>query len=48
MNPSNPEREVRDDPPPFLGRWPRVYAAVVAYLAAVIALFFLFTRTFNR
>jgi hypothetical protein len=43
-----PEREVRDEPPPFLGRWPRVYAAVVAWLAALIALFYLFARTFNR
>jgi hypothetical protein len=42
------EREVRDEPPPFLGRWPRVYAAVVAWLAALIALFYLFARTFNR
>jgi hypothetical protein len=43
-----PEREVRDEPPPFLGRWPRVYAAVVAWLAALIALFYWFARAFNR
>ena len=42
------EREVRDAPPPFLGRWGRVYAAVLAFLAALIALFYLFARAFNR
>jgi hypothetical protein len=48
MTPEPREREVRDDPPPFLGRWPRLYAAVIAYLAGLIALFYLFTRAFNR
>ena len=42
------EREVRDDPPPFLGTWPRVYAAVVVYLVALIAGFAWFTGTYNR
>ena len=42
------EREVRDDPPPFLRTWSRVYAAVIAYLAALISLFYWFARTFNR
>jgi hypothetical protein len=37
-----------DDPPPILGTWKRVYMSVVAYLAALIGLFFWFTRTFNR
>jgi hypothetical protein len=40
--------EARDEPPPFLGTWPRVYAAIIVYLVALIALFALFTRTFNR
>ncbi|MGE5646259.1 MAG: hypothetical protein ACM336_10750 [Acidobacteriota bacterium] len=35
-----------DDPPPFLGTWKRVYAAVLVYLAALIAVFYLFTRAF--
>ena len=36
-----------DEPPPFLGTWRRVYIAVAFYLAALIALFYLFTRTFS-
>ena len=36
-----------DEPPPFLGAWPCVYAAVLAYLAAVIAVAALFTRAFR-
>ena len=35
-----------DEPPPFLGTWGRVYAAVVAYLILLIALFRWFTRAF--
>ena len=35
-----------DEPPPFLGNWSRVYALVLVYLAAVIAVFYLFTRYF--
>jgi len=38
--------EMPDEPPPFLGTWPRVYTVVVAYLAALIALFYAFTRYF--
>ncbi|MBL8176830.1 MAG: hypothetical protein JNK48_19295 [Bryobacterales bacterium] len=34
-----------DDPPPVLGTWPRVYAVVLLYLAALIATFYLFGRT---
>ena len=34
--------------PPFLGTWRRVYAAVVFYLVALIALFTWFTRSWNR
>ena len=39
---------IPDDPPPFLRTWERVYAAVIAYLAVIILLFFWFTRAFNR
>jgi hypothetical protein len=38
----------KEEPPPFLGSWRRVYLAIVIYLATVIALFGLFTRSFNR
>jgi hypothetical protein len=40
--------EVPDEPPPFLGTWPRVYAAVLVYLVAIIIVFYLFTRAYNR
>jgi hypothetical protein len=40
------ERDLPDEPPPFLGAWPRVYAAVVLYLALVIAACYCFTRFF--
>jgi hypothetical protein len=35
-----------DDPPPFLGTWPRVYAVVLVYLAVLISIFYVFTRFF--
>ena len=40
-------RDLPDEPPPFLGAWPRVYAAVVLYLALVIAACYGFTRIFQ-
>jgi hypothetical protein len=42
-----PQREVADEPPPFLGAWSRVYIAVVIYLAALITLFYWFARSFS-
>lgn len=36
-----------DDPPPILGSWPRLYAAVLVYLALLISIFYAFTRTFS-
>jgi hypothetical protein len=38
---------VPDEPPPFLRTWRRVYIAIVVYLAALIAGFFLFTRAYR-
>jgi len=35
-----------DDPPPILGSWPRIYTAVLAFLALLIAAFYAFTRIF--
>ncbi len=37
-----------NQPPPFLGTWRRIYVAVIVWLAALILLFYLFTRAFNR
>jgi len=35
--------QIPDEPPPFLRTWPRVYAFVLIYLAAVIGAFYWFT-----
>jgi hypothetical protein len=37
-----------NEKPPFLGSWPRVYAAVLGWLALLIVLFTLFTRAYNQ
>jgi hypothetical protein len=36
-----------DHPPPFLGTWRRVYAAILIYLCLVIAGLYLFTRAYR-
>ena len=41
---SDEVRQVADEPPPFLGRWPIVYAAVLAYVVALISVFYAFTK----
>ncbi|HEY1240719.1 MAG TPA: hypothetical protein VGF16_09190 [Bryobacteraceae bacterium] len=40
-------REVRDEPPPFLGTWQRVYIAVLVYLSVIITACYGFTRAFQ-
>ena len=44
---AGPETQ-KEEPPPFLGSWRRIYIAIVVYLVTVIALFGLFTRSLNR
>jgi hypothetical protein len=44
---TNTDKTATDDPPPFLGTWGRVYTGVLLYLAAVITLFYLFTRAYS-
>ena len=44
---NGPSQTLPDDPPPLLGTWPRVYAFVLCYLAAVIFSFWLFARAFS-
>ncbi len=39
--------EMPEEPPPFLGRWRRVYAAVLCYLFLLIAALYVLTRIFN-
>lgn len=41
------QREILDEPPPFLRTWARVYRFVLIYLAAVIFLFWLFTKHYS-
>ena len=41
---SRKDRPILDEPPPFLGTWQRVYRFVLLFLAAVILLFWLFTK----
>lgn len=40
------EKQVIDEPPPFLGTWKRVYAFVIGYLGVLIVVFYCFTRAF--
>ncbi len=42
-----PVRRVSDEPPPFLGRWGRVYAAVLSYLLVLILVLYGLTRYFH-
>jgi hypothetical protein len=39
---------LREEPPPLLGTWPRVYAVVLGFLVLLIFLFYLFARAFSR
>ena len=41
-------RVLKDEPPPFLGTWARVYIAVLIYLAVIISLFAIFTQAYRR
>ena len=43
---NEPAKHVIDEPPPVLGTWPPVYVFVLCWLAVVIALFYLFSRSF--
>jgi len=36
-----------DEPAPPFGSWRRLYALVIAWLAALIALFYAFTKAFS-
>jgi hypothetical protein len=37
-----------DEPPPFLGTWKRVYAAVILYTIVIVATLYILTITMNR
>ena len=36
-----------EEPPPILGSWSRLYAAVLLHLAVLVALFWLFAKAFR-
>ncbi|HLK69421.1 MAG TPA: hypothetical protein VKU19_38585 [Bryobacteraceae bacterium] len=40
-------REVPNEGPPFLGTWRRVYIGILIYLAAIIVVFYVFTRAYR-
>lgn len=42
-----PVRRVSDEPPPFLGRWGRVYAVILGYLLGLILILYGVTRHFH-
>jgi len=37
----------QNEPPPFLGTWPRVYAAVLGWLGLMVLLMHLFTQLYR-
>jgi hypothetical protein len=43
----NPSRD-RDEPPPFMGTWNRIYAAIAVYTCILILSLYLMTRALNR
>ncbi len=47
--PLDPERErqIVQDRPPFFQTWAGVYGVVLGFLAALVALFWLFTRYYR-
>jgi hypothetical protein len=44
--PELPPKVTIDEPPPFLGTWPRVYIFILCYLAVVIAGFYVFSLAY--
>ncbi len=40
-------KEPEEGPPPLLGSWPAVYAALLIYLAAIVALLAWFTKALS-
>jgi len=51
MKPGSPDEEKdtdREEPPPFLGNWQRVYATVVIYTVVLILALYVMTIRLNR
>ena len=47
MDKTHNQNDASDELPPFGGTWRRVYAAVLCYLAVLIAGLYCFTRWFS-
>lgn len=47
MKDSDRKEPPREEPPPVGGSWRNLYAAVLLNLAALVVLFYLFTRAFR-
>lgn len=43
----NEQKNITGDKPPFLGSWNKIYLLVFGELAALILLFYLFTKVFG-
>lgn len=41
-------KDSKEGKPPFFGSWNKLYAFVLAFMAALIALFVLFSNTYSR
>ncbi len=41
-------KDDREEPPPFLGSWNRIYAAIIIYTCALILALYLMTLSLNR
>jgi hypothetical protein len=41
-------KEDREEPPPFLGTWNRLYAAIIIYTCVLILALYLMTVALNR
>ena len=47
MTDETPTRHATEEPPPVGGSWRNLYAVVLLNLAALVVLFYLFTRAFR-
>ena len=47
MRDKTPTQTHTEEPPPFGGSWKTLYTIVLVNLAALVALFYLFTRYFS-
>lgn len=46
-NPQTEQNDIRDESPPFLSAWNRLYTLVLLNLVFLIVLFYIFTKVFE-